>query len=118
LWSNVLLLALQDGSSPLGSRSCSRSRSRSRQPALVIQARAWLTTPSADLHLVLSFCDLDPDAWHSRTTPQLRRQWQEIDASGARRRAIRAVVTRPRRSAGPKRRFREPVAESARPAAS
>jgi hypothetical protein len=42
-----------------------------------------LSIPGRDLHILLAYLDINPEWWHSRIVPELRRQWQRLDAAHA-----------------------------------
>jgi hypothetical protein len=70
LWTSVIVQLLAD------SRRAPFSRKTIAEQQ---EARRYLTKPSADLHLILSYLGVDPDWWHRRVTPSLREQWRQLD---------------------------------------
>jgi hypothetical protein len=68
----VVLLAVSDSLLPLATAP--------NHKLAVLLARRWISLPSADLHRVLDYAGICPDAWHDHVVPQLRRQWALADA--------------------------------------
>jgi hypothetical protein len=68
LWAHVLWQAIADSLSTCAGGAVERAR-----------ARRFLGQPSRDLHVLLTICGLDPEAW-PRILRQLERAWQLCDA--------------------------------------
>ena len=67
LWVAVIERAIAD--------ACNQARAPA-EIQIREQARRWLTEPNGGLHEVLLVLAIEPDWWHDKAAPELRRRWE------------------------------------------